>query len=174
MLWVAVRRAVYAEFRDHLSLEGLLEVGWQPASPGIPLAAPGSILEPICLLLEGAGWDGPLVADAVALLADTSSPRAKGAAGARWRWVALRLGIPEWQVSRLCALLLGGPGWAGIVERVARDGLGVLDDPAVRAAVRCTAVRWMEGPRSQLAASAVGLHSAPFAIAEGSDGGRVA
>lgn len=152
MVWVAVRRAIGKEVSDHLSLDALLERGMQIAAGQAQheVGALGFIVSQVLRRLAEVGWPPDLAAEAVVLLADSAVSRPGGEAAARWRWVALRLGIPEWQMSRLAGLLLGGPGWAGTLELAACHGTAVLDDPRVIAAVRSTAVHWMDSPGAQL------------------------
>jgi hypothetical protein len=98
-----------------------------------------------------AGWDRADAVDAIAIMADHAVPAGSGTPTTRWRWVSLRLGVPEWQARRLALLLLGGDGSPGILELVVRHGARVLGDPAVRGAVESTTSRWSAGPSSWLA-----------------------
>jgi hypothetical protein len=110
--------------------------------------------------LVAAGWTREVIGEAIALLADSARPRAARPAPATpapaagcvaWRSVALRLGLPEWQVRRLAVLLLGRPGLPGLLEQVRREGVPVLEAPASRDAVRATVRRWMSAPEQFLA-----------------------
>jgi hypothetical protein len=96
--------------------------------------------------LVQAGWARGQVTEAILLLADHAEPPRAGVSGLRWRWVAMRLGLPEWQVRRLAVLLVGRPGVPGVVLRVRETGTGALDHPAVVAALRATTRRWAAGP----------------------------
>ncbi|HYN57393.1 MAG TPA: hypothetical protein VES03_09365 [Motilibacterales bacterium] len=96
--------------------------------------------------LVDAGWDRVDAADAIEIMADHAARGRTGSPTTRWRWVSLRLAIPEWQARRLAALLLGGGQWPGVLELAARYGSLVLEDPSVQAALRATTVRWAAGP----------------------------
>ena len=105
-------------------------------------------------LLDGlveAGWDRADAADAIAILADHASPDRSGSPTTRWRWVALRLGVAEWQARRLAGVLLGGGEWPSVLELAVLHGTSVLGDPAVQGALRSTACRWSAGPGVWLA-----------------------
>lgn len=135
-----------------LSLEGLMDGGWQPVETGLRLAeGPGQVVAAVLDGLVAAGWNRADATDAIAIMADHASPAQSGSPTTRWRWVSLRLGVPEWQARRLAGLLLGGGGWPGVLELVVRHGPWVTGDPAVRAAVRSTTVRWSAGPGAWLA-----------------------
>ncbi|HYN55835.1 MAG TPA: hypothetical protein VES03_01435 [Motilibacterales bacterium] len=183
MVWVAVRRAVAAEVvptrmpstaapigpqAPHLalvapsgararwvSLDDLMDSGWHPGEPGPGITGDaGPIVAAIVDGLVEVGWDRTDAADAIALMADHVLRGPAGAATTRWRWVSLRVGVPEWRARRLAGLLLGGPGWPGVLELVVLHGPSVVTDPAVRAAMRSTVVSWQAGPGAWLAGSA--------------------
>ncbi len=171
MVWVAVRRAVWAELRPErvarrvatvtgdagpsrdaapISLERLVAVGWQPSA--LPSSRDiGAVEERIVSRLVDAGWGWEDAADAIAIMADQVTRRPSGAVATRWRWVATRLAVPEWQARRLAVLLLGSQDVAGVVELVARSGFAVLDDGAVLAAFRSTRHHRAAGPAAWLA-----------------------
>jgi hypothetical protein len=172
MVWAAVRRAVFAEVGfsvgDRLvgampaadqarcvSLDDLMSAGWQPVEPG-PVEAPGSMVAVILDGLVDAGWDRAEAAEVIAIMADTALPARSAEGGrpvpatTRWRWVSLRLGVPEWQARRLAGLLVGGRDWPGVLELVVTHGPGVMGDPIVREALRSTTVRWSMGPGAWL------------------------
>lgn len=174
MVWVAVRRAVIAEAeftrmsggvhpivsegappRDRrprcLSLEDLTDRGWQPECGIRPAEGHGPAVAAILDGLVAAGWDRITAGDAIALLADHAVSDEFGVPTTRWRWAALRLGVPEWQARRLAGLLLGDGGWPGVLELMVRHGSWVTSDPAVRAAVRSTTARWSASPGALLA-----------------------
>ena len=137
-----------------VSLEHLMYSGWQPEEPGSRVAGDGSVVAAVLDRLVDVGWDREDAADAIALLADHALRGPAGVATTRWRWVSLRVGVPEWQARRLASLLLGGPGWPGILELAVVHGPSVLADPAVRAAVRSTVVAWHAAPGAWLAGGA--------------------
>ena len=138
--------------RRCLSLDDLMDGGWQPAGTALSLLEdPGPVVGTVLDTLVAVGWDRASAADAIAIMADHAQHDRSGSPTTRWRWVSLRLGVPEWQARRLAALLLGGDGWPGIVELVVRQGAQVIGDPAVRGAVQSTASRWSAGPSAWLA-----------------------
>jgi hypothetical protein len=135
-----------------LSLDHLMDGGWQPVEAGSrPERGPGPVVAAVLDDLVASGWDRATAAEAIAIMADHAAPARSGSPTTRWRWASLRLGVPEWQARRLAALLLGGGGWPGMLELVVRHGSWVIEDPAVRAAVRSTTTRWSAGPSAWLA-----------------------
>ena len=125
-----------------VSLDMLIERGWEP-----PAAQPGTDnnlgrrLEAVVSALVGAGWEqraAHAVVEGVALTAVRDGKESAEAQG--WRSLARRLGLPPWQVRRATVLLLGAPGWPGLIERITTEGCDILDDPSVGAALRSTAV----------------------------------
>jgi hypothetical protein len=60
--------------------------------------------------------------------------------------MSLELSIPPWQARRVTVLLLGEPGWPGLVERVATGGVAALAGPAIDAAVQATCDETMRPP----------------------------
>jgi hypothetical protein len=179
MVWIAVRRAVAAESgfactsagrpdrgpsapqpaiassgaRSRImSLDDLMAGGWHPAESGVARTqGHGPVIAAVLDGLVDAGWDRADAEDAIAIMADQAAPGRSGSPTTRWRWVSLRLGVPEWQARRLALLLLGGDGWPGILELVVRHGARVFGDPAVRGAVQSTTARWSAGPGAWLA-----------------------
>ena len=177
MVWTAVRRAVHAEVElgramrsapgtdakgsqvpdrvvavRHVSLDRLMDSGWQPTQVWSSYDDPTGVLLPRLVSgLVDAGWEPADAADAIAMLAQHAAPRRSGPASTRWRWAALRLGVPEWRVPRLAVLLLGGSSSAGVIELGARHGPEIIDDAAVREALRSTTRRWQAGPEAWLA-----------------------
>ncbi len=134
-----------------LSLDDLMAGGWHPAESGVDRAQwHGPVIAAVLDGLVDAGWDRADAADAIAIMADHAAPGGSGSPTTRWRWVSLRLGVPEWQARRLALLLLGGDGWPGILELVVRHGARVFADPAVRGAVQSTTSRWSAGPGAWL------------------------
>lgn len=111
-----------------VSLGVLVERGWEPAAE--PIEAGGELgpkLEAVVVALVDAGWRqgaDRAVVEAVAVTAVRDGKASAEAVG--WRPLATRLGLPPWQVRRVTVLLLGAPGWPGLVERMAAQGSGVL------------------------------------------------
>jgi hypothetical protein len=129
-----------------------MDGGWQPAGTGLGVVeGPGPVVATVLDALVAVGWDRASAADAIAIMADHAGHDRAGSPTTRWRWVSLRLGVPQWQARRLALLLLGGDGWPGVVELVVRQGAQVVRDPAVRGAVQSTTSRWSAGPSAWLA-----------------------
>lgn len=126
-------------FARPLSLSTLLEEGWEPEAEPWACTGLGRRLEAVIESLVHVGWErraAHAVVEAVALTAvrdGKASAEAKG-----WRPLASRLGMPPWQVRRVTVLLLGAPGWPGVVERMATDGCQVLKEDRILAAFRST------------------------------------
>jgi hypothetical protein len=135
-----------------LSLDALLEHGWEPAgiSP-MPSEYPGPLVSCVVAGLVEAGWEPEDALEAIAVLAERARQTPEGRVATHWRWAALRLGVPEWRARRLAALLVGTDQTPGLVELACVHGLGVFDDPAVLAALRSTTRRWSAGPPAWLA-----------------------
>ena len=115
MVWVAVRRAVAAEVESARILGGgsVDAMAQEPAQ--VTSAAPdlGPVVAAVLDGLVEAGWARADAADAIEIMADHAAGGGAGSPTTRWRWVSLRLGVPEWQARRLAALLLGGGESAG-------------------------------------------------------------
>ena len=110
-------------------------------APPMNLDAPPSILPQIIDALVAEGWSAPvasLMVDAVAVYADGSGCLLAEAKG--WRPLAVALRLPPWQVRRVMVVMLGAPGWPGLVERLIIDGPSCIEDPGVMAALRSTLV----------------------------------
>ena len=91
-----------------LSLDDLMDGGWQPAGTGLGMVeGPGPVVATVLDALVAAGWDRANAADAIAIMADHAGHDRAGTPTTRWRWVSLRLGVPQWQARRLALLLLG-------------------------------------------------------------------
>ncbi len=134
-----------------LSLDELTDGGWQPTQ-GATRDEPdhGPVVSAVLDALVDVGWNRAEAADAIEIMADHAARGRTGSPTTRWRWVSLRVGVPEWQARRLAGLLLGGGEWPGVLELASRCGLSVLGDPAVQAALRSTTVRWAAGPGAWL------------------------
>lgn len=170
LVWVAVRRAVLRDLKGSVWTRGGLDP--ESGSATLPLESIaecrvlggpsgggasrdrspelGRSLEVLVPLLVDHAWDPGVVVEAISRLAE-SARRAPGCApSACWRRVARELGVPEWQIRRLCELLLGSGAGPGILELVAMAGPSLLSDPRVRAAVRSTTRRHLSGPLHHL------------------------
>jgi hypothetical protein len=122
---------------------------------------PTPLLDRVVALLVDAGWSHPaaeLTVKAIAAHARTDGYRFGLSAG--WRRLAPALDLPAWRVRRLTLLLVGAPGWPGLVERLALFGDPAFDEPDIRQAIRATVsyrqrlpVRlgaWAESPDSRM------------------------
>ena len=133
-----------------LSLDRFAEMGIEPTPAQVPgpSDALGDALEVIVQAMSDAGWDAGCASHLVRVLAQTPmhyADRAKVMVG--WRPIAADLGLPPWRVRRTMVLLLGEPGWDGLLARVRSEGPGIFADVAVVAALRSTVVEWMRPPR---------------------------
>jgi hypothetical protein len=128
-------------FDRPISLSLLLEEGWEPVAEPWTCTGLGRRLEAVIEALIGVGWErraAHAVVEGVALTAVRDGKESVEAQG--WRPLASRLGLPPWQVRRVTVLLLGAPGWQGVVERMATEGCQVLEDESILAALRSTAL----------------------------------
>lgn len=132
-----------------------LAAGPQRGAAGTP-DDPGRALGALQAALVAAGWPGPILREAIELLADHVQGGQPGRARVPWRWVALRLGLPEWRVRRLAVLVLGREQLPGLLALVAGQGADVLDAPAARDAIATTCRQWMPGPEAYLGELASG------------------
>ena len=155
MVWVAVRRAVWAEV-----VQGWEGPGGQRARPVDTVPSPpvqhaaegalGSHLQAIVDELVDLGWDRDLLVAAIEELADQAFTGTAGDGRARWRWVALRVGLPEWQARRLASALLGVPDHPGVLALVVDAGPGVLKDAGIHRVLRATCQRTLASPAANL------------------------
>jgi hypothetical protein len=93
------------------------------------------------------GWPQPRAAEAVQVVA--SSARRNGyrfTTAAGWRRLAGLLDLPPWQMRRLTILLVGAPGWPGLIERMSTQGRHVINQPGARLAIRSTLDRQLRPP----------------------------
>ena len=165
VVWTAVRRAVLAEqvaatygvlprkgwrlaraggadgrFRPPASLAELIELGWEPADPPSPQCRVlGPILTAATQAMTEVGWDQADAERLVRTIAETitrADVRSSQVTG--WRRVLEQVDLPAWRVRRVTVLLVGVPGWPGLVERIRTEGHEVLQTPEFRAALRST------------------------------------
>lgn len=122
-----------------LSLSVLLDEGWEPeAEPGTCTGL-GPRLDAVVEALVRVGWErgaAHAVVEGIAVAAIRDGKTTSDAQG--WRPLAARLGLPPWQVRRATVLLMGAPGWPGVVERMATHGSQVLEGESIVAAMRST------------------------------------
>lgn len=139
-----------------VSLTAMLDAGFDQPAASASIDGSGWRLAAITELLVRHGWRRKLAGAAVLHIAEyarrnlAGTPKAHG-----WREMSLELGIPPWQARRVTVLLLGAPGWPGLVERVANGGVEALSGRAIAAAVQATRDETMRPPaRSALAIDA--------------------
>ncbi|MCU0277302.1 MAG: hypothetical protein MUF33_00960 [Candidatus Nanopelagicales bacterium] len=107
----------------------------------------GLVLSDVVHALVNVGWSerpARVIVEAVAAGATRKSCTVSGARG--WRRLAQALDMPPWQVRRVMVVMLGTPGWPGLVERLVTDGKEILDESDMRAALRSTVVAWWPSP----------------------------
>ncbi len=161
MVWVAVRRAITEEVLaasrvillsplDDGRGDHALDLLWAPAAGTGPRSELGECLGPLGAALVRQGWTSCLLEEAITLLAETAVHR-HGLPGARWRWLSIQLGMPEWQARRLAGLLVGGKGAPGLLALMVRHGCRVLEDPDAVAAMQSTVRRTCAPPWHHLA-----------------------
>lgn len=99
----------------------------------------GHVVDELAAVLVRGGWPAADAREVVLHVADHAlANRPDSAEVPGWRHLALSLGVPPWQARRVTALLLGAPGWPGLVERIATGGPSALRGPVIDAAVRAT------------------------------------
>jgi hypothetical protein len=107
----------------------------------------GSVLSDVVDALVHAGWSeraARVIVEAVAAGATSKSCTVSGVRG--WRRLAQALDMPPWQVRRVMVVMLGAPGWPGLVEHLVTDGRAILDESDMRAALRSTLVASSPSP----------------------------
>jgi hypothetical protein len=122
-----------------LSLTALVEAGFdQPVTDHRPSEADPTI-DLLAGVLTRGGWSPAAARETVLHVAEHGvRNRPDEAEVPGWRSLALSLGVPGWQARRLTVLLLGAPGWPGLVERLVTGGPAALRGSAVDLAVRAT------------------------------------
>ena len=173
VVWTAVRRAVMGEMLAARYCTSVRKAWRLHTDSGLFITAPvlidvdrlqddelgrtqeaqqrpygfGGAAGPVIDALVDAGWDRDVLVELIEMIGFmTESGDGRRADKAGWRPIAVQLGIEHWRVRRLMTLLMGEPGWPGLVERVLQSGSVVLDDVALVAAVQSTVVRWMKTP----------------------------
>jgi hypothetical protein len=125
---------------EPVSLSLLAEQGHEPSAPAVgDEPTLGERLDLITELLVSHGWvrdQAYVIVEHVAHSAVGNGTGSREAPG--WRRLAAALDLPLWQARRVTVLILGAPGWPGLVEQLVTAGPCALDDPAVHSAVRAT------------------------------------
>lgn len=135
-----------APARLPLSLDALLESGWEPRTDEIADTDLHDLLETARRALEGVGWEARDADRIVRAVVDLPTGREPGVGTPGWRRMARDLEIPPWQARRLCVALCGTPTWRGLLARVLTEGTSAVGSPAMRAALRATRVRRHRSP----------------------------
>lgn len=134
--------------RPPVSLCALRERGWEPAAAA-ELCPLGPLVEAVITAMTEQGWPPAVAVALVHSIADDIGPGGRSTATLPgWRRIGHSLGLPAWQVRRVSILLLGSPGWVGVVERMVVEGVDVLRAPEVVLALRSTRRQWMPSPSS--------------------------
>ncbi len=122
-----------------LSLTALVEAGYDRlVTDQLPSEADPTMDLLAAVLVRG-GWPPAAARETVEHVAEHGlRNRPDEAEVPGWRSLAIALGVPGWQARRLTVLLLGAPGWPGLVERLATGGPSALRGPAVDIALRAT------------------------------------
>lgn len=142
------RPATVSRYDPPVSLAALDGRAVEPTSYSRPTGpSSGPILSDVVHALVNVGWSerpARVIVEAVAAGATRKSCTVSGARG--WRRLAQALDMPPWQVRRVMVVMLGTPGWPGLVERLVTDGKEILDESDMRAALRSTVVAWWPSP----------------------------
>lgn len=136
-----------APVRLPLSLDVLLENGWEAATPEPAAGELLPVIDCVVSALVENGWpdeEARRIVRAVVDLPDASNDPRSGALG--WRHMARDLDLPPWQARRLCVALRGTATWSGLIARMLRDGPAAAATPPMRAALRSTRVRRHRSP----------------------------
>ena len=147
-----------------VSLTALVDLGWEPVSAPFVPSAPCPRVDVLAGVLARHGWPQAVAKAAILHVADHARtnpdgpPRAHG-----WREMATELGIPPWQARRVTVLLLGAPGWPGLIERLETGGVAALCGPVIEAAIRATSDESMHPPVR--AAETMARTAAPLTLA---------
>ena len=107
------------------SLERLVQAGHdRPTEP----EAATPLLDRVIAVLVEAGWSPHAAARAVtAIAAHARTDGYRFGLSAGWRRLAPALDLPAWRVRRVTLLIVGAPGWPGLVERLALEGDAALE-----------------------------------------------
>lgn len=133
-----------------VSLDALLEVGWEPESCDLYLGEPpeatgftDAARSALCLV----GWSDTEATAILAAVLDPPAPRLDDRTQfPGWRLMATALDIPPWQARRLTIALRGTSDWPGVLARIVAEGPSVIDSPIVRTALMATRRRSDRSP----------------------------
>jgi hypothetical protein len=149
--WRLVRRRAICEtanYRRTLSLTELAARGVEVVVDTNPSgSAVGSLMRVVLEAMVDAGWDvvtATQLVEAIAVGARRNGRDSWELQG--WRPLAKALDLPPWRVRRVMVAMLGTPGWPGLIERLAVEGLDAIEPGDIRAAIRPTVARWTHRP----------------------------
>lgn len=144
-----------------VSLEKLLEVGWEPSSRSTPETSPelDDAVRSAAKALGDVGWEPDLAQRIVAEVVDLKSPAADPRSTALgWRLLATDLDLPAWQARRLTLVLRGTSQWRGLIARILAGEPEAARSPAMRRALRSTRFRSHRSPVLAAERTAQGDH----------------
>lgn len=150
----AARRGESTPWAEH-HMRPPLSLDLMAQSNQAPPAAPetrhlGETLDAVVDVMVAEGWPLQTAWQAVGAIAVNARRDGEGVRGVGgWRQIAQGLGLPQWQVRRLAMILVGAPGWPGVVECVRENGMDVLQWPSTRLAIRTTLNRELLTPSSR-------------------------
>jgi|GEM_PF-3571855 len=170
VLWSTARRAVMAEvvsgafltdvdtgwrlarrgtcegpnYRRTLSLTELEDRGVEVAADTCPSGSGvGSLMRVVVEAMVDAGWDVVTATQLVGAVAVGARRRGRDSWELEgWRPLARVLDLPAWRVRRVMVAMLGIPGWPGLIERLAVEGIDAIEPADIRAALRPSVARW--------------------------------
>ncbi|WP_028047607.1 hypothetical protein [Cellulomonas sp. URHE0023] len=133
-----------------VSLDVLLEIGWEPESHDLTFGEPpetAGLVEAARRALCLVGWSETEATAILAAVLDAPVPRLdERTQFPGWRLMAAALGIPPWQARRLTIALRGTSDWPGVMARIIAEGPSVIDSPIVRTALMATRRRSDRSP----------------------------
>ena len=131
-----------------LSLEAIYQDQVPPAR--VDTDSLGETLDALVDVMVTEGWAREPAWQAVGAIAVNARRDGEGVREVGgWRQIARDLDLPPWQVRRLTMVLVGAPGWPGVVESARQHGTSALDWPSTRSAIRSTLNRELLTPTSR-------------------------
>jgi hypothetical protein len=132
-----------------LSLDVVDEAGQAPPAR-VETDSLGETLDALVDVMVTEGWSRQHAWQAVGAIAVNARREGEGVRDVGgWRQIARDLDLPPWQVRRLTMVLIGAPGWPGVVESACRHGTSALNWPSTRSAIRATLNRELLTPSSR-------------------------
>ena len=132
-----------------LSLDVVDEAGQAPPAR-VESDSLGETLDAFVDVMVTEGWVRDHAWQAVGAIAVNARRDGEGVRDVGgWRQIARDLDLPPWQIRRLTMLVMGTPGWPGVVESAREHGASALDWPSTRSAIRATLSRELLTPTSR-------------------------